>query len=174
MMERRCCGVVCVLSILGSTPHFYIQPPPILVEGLNVAVMAGKLISLLHPASIQMGQQAGNHVINSSHNIQTLSPIPYIPKPRKLQSISEPLLALNSSTITISLLIRTPEHKTHHQRNQDHETGRQHGGNDTWSVFGSILVAEDCATDDASNAAETDECCGAESAFPLTSNIVCL
>lgn len=92
--------------------------------------------------------------------------------PRLLQGIFESRKAFNRLASSRSPLIRTVELERHGQGDNDDESTSNHRGVDTRMVGWLVLVSEDSAANDSTDAASADKRSGAEGTLPLTTDVV--
>ena len=89
-----------------------------------------------------------------------------------LVGIVESLKSLDGLASSSSSLICAVELEVQGQSDDNDQRGSQHTGDDTWVVRGLVLLSENSASNDATNAAEADEGCRAQGSLPLSSNVV--
>lgn len=88
------------------------------------------------------------------------------------QRIPESHKALNRLPTSLGTSIRPLELEAHGQRDDNNQRRRNHARPDTRLVARLVLLAEHRATDDSTDAAESDEGGGAQSALPLATDVV--
>jgi hypothetical protein len=92
----------------------------------------------------------------------------------RLKSVTESLNTLNDLLATLGLLIGEVKVWGEQKNNDDNDKLAGNAGIKTWVILWSILGAEDEGTDNATDTAHADESSAAESALPVTTNVVCL
>jgi hypothetical protein len=92
--------------------------------------------------------------------------------PRLLQGIFESRKAFNRLASSRNPLIRTVELERHGQCENDDKSTSNHRSVDTRMVGWLVLVSEDSAANDSTDATGADERSGAESTLPLTADVV--
>ncbi len=90
----------------------------------------------------------------------------------RLVGVEESLKTLDWLATSLSSLVGTPELEVQCQCDDNDQSTGQHAGEDTWVVRGRVLRSENGATDDTTNASETNKSGRAKGSLPLTSDVV--
>jgi hypothetical protein len=89
-----------------------------------------------------------------------------------LKGILESGVMLDWLATSLDSLVRTVELEAEYRHDDNDESLGQEAGQDSWTIIGRVLGAEDTGANDTSDCTTTNEGSGCECSFPLTTNIV--